>query len=246
LDFGSYTLQVSLGAPDDHGNSSGTATPVGVPSNTVGMIGVTGDEDWFSFTAQTGVNYVFETVLGTLGDSVLWLYGSDGVTELDFNDDNVNLESRIEWIAPSNGTFYLAVGGFGSDGGTYQLIVDLMSGAGVWEDSPSDSGSFPDETNAPTEDFNSNRISPSWSLARQEHFRISSTQPDSRQLSSLRPRIDDFAVPIEWANIERIDREERPLAHVASESRKKSVDSAFESWDSNAEDISFGWLAPGV
>ena len=85
---GSYNLEVSLDVPDDHGNSAGAATPVGVPSNTSGIIGSPGDEDWFSFTAQSGVDYVFETVLGTLGDSVLWLYGSDGVTELDFNDDS--------------------------------------------------------------------------------------------------------------------------------------------------------------
>ena len=247
LDVGAYTLQVSLGAPDDHGNSSGTATPVGVPSNTAGMIGVTGDEDWFSIPAQTGVNYVFETVLGTLGDSVLWLYGSDGVTELDFNDDNVDLESRIEWTAPSNGTFYLAVGGFDSAGGTYQLLIELMSGAGASVDSESDSESLRRiELWTLRADIDSNQVPPSWSLARQEYFRISSTQQDSRQLSSLRPWIDDFAVAIEWANTERIDRDERPLAYLSSESRKKEIDRAFEFWDATANDVSLGWLAPGL
>ena len=237
---------MSVGAPDEHGNSSGTATPVGVPSNTAGMIGVTGDEDWFSFPVQTGVNYVFRTVLGTLGDSVLWLYGSDGVTELDFNDDNVDLESRIEWTAPSTGTFYLAVGGFDSASGTYQLLIELMPGAGASVGSESDNERLHESNFGPTHNIDSNQVPPSWSRARQEYFRISSTQQDSRQLSSLRPWMDDFAAANEWANTERIDRDERPLAYLSSESRKKEIDRAFEVWDATANDVSLGWLAPGL
>jgi hypothetical protein len=211
------------------------------------MIGVTGDEDWFSFTAEMGVDYVFETVLGTLGDSVLWLYDSDGVTELDFNDDYVDLESRIEWTAPSNGTFYLAVGGYDSAVGSYQLLVDLISGAGAGVVSESDSESFTEESNyVLRQDIYSNQIPPMSRLARPENFRISSRQQDSRLLSSLRPWIDDLAVLIEWANIERVERDVQPLASLSNETRKKAIDSALEFWNASADVTSLSWLAPGV
>jgi hypothetical protein len=246
-EVGTYTLQVSLGEPDDHGNSPGAATSVSVPSDTLGMIGVTGDEDWFSFTAQTGVDYVFETALGTLGDSVLWLYGSDGVTELDFNDDYFDLESRIEWTAPSNGTFYLAVGGFDSAVGTYQLLLDSISGVGAGVAIESFSESFTDESNyARIPDIDSNRISPSSSLARPENVRVSSTQQDSPRSSSLRPWIDGVVVPTEWANTERVEGDDHPLASLSRESQKKAIDNAFEFWDARTDIKFFGWLAAGA
>jgi hypothetical protein len=194
-----------------------------------------------SLSAQTGVDYVFETVLGTLGDSVLWLYDSDGVTGLDFNDDYVDLESRIEWTAPSNGTFYLAVGGFDSGVGTYQLLIDLISGAGAGVDMESDNESFTDESNyTRTQSIYSNRNPPSSNLARPANFHVSSTQQDSPRSSSLPPWIDDIAVPIEWANTDRVERDEQPLASLSREPRKKVIDLAFEFWDAGADDNFLG------
>jgi len=53
--------------PDDHGNDAAHATPVAVNSTTSGNIEVAGDQDWFSFQATAGKQYVLETVAsGTL------------------------------------------------------------------------------------------------------------------------------------------------------------------------------------
>jgi hypothetical protein len=115
---------------DDHGNNAATATPVAVPSATAGDIESNGDVDWFRFVAQAGTRYIFQTGLSTLPDSVLTLYGTDGVTRLESNDDFNGLGSRIEWTAPANGTFYLEVAAFSTRmRGTYGLTVGINTGS---------------------------------------------------------------------------------------------------------------------
>ena len=61
------------------------------------------DVDWFSFDAVGGTEYKIATTLGTLTDSVIRLYNTDGITQLTFNDNAVGLESFLRWIAPSTG-----------------------------------------------------------------------------------------------------------------------------------------------
>ena len=126
---GSDTLQVldndgGTGG-DDHGNSSTTATTVGVPSLTSGNIGTTTDTDWFRFSATAGTQYTFETTLQTLSDSVLALYDTNGTTSLAENDDGgVNRGSKITWTVPATGTYYLQVKSYSSSyTGTYTLSV---------------------------------------------------------------------------------------------------------------------------
>ncbi|HLQ43648.1 MAG TPA: pre-peptidase C-terminal domain-containing protein [Planctomycetaceae bacterium] len=110
---------------DDHGNTPSTATPVSVPSTTGGNLEVAGDNDFFRFTAVSGVTYTLSTTLGTLTDTTLTLYGTDGTTLLAFNDDSGGtLASRIEWVAPANGNYYFDVRGFlDNSAGTYTVAV---------------------------------------------------------------------------------------------------------------------------
>ncbi len=112
---------------DDHGNDASNATPVGVNSSIAGDIEVLelDDVDWFSFQAQTGYGYTFQTVLNGLTDSVLTLYDQDGTTVIAFNNDapGIGLASRIDWTAPSPGTYYIEVSGFSSNTGTYSLNI---------------------------------------------------------------------------------------------------------------------------
>ncbi len=43
-------------------------------------------------------------------DPLLTLWGTDGTSVLEVNDDyDGTFSSRIEWTAPSNGTYYLTV-----------------------------------------------------------------------------------------------------------------------------------------
>jgi len=110
---------------DDHGNTASDATPLDLRLGATGELQGSFDQDLFSFTAVEGVEYEFETILGTLNDSVLRLFDTDGTTELASNDDGgVGLASLLNWQAPSSGVYFLSVESFAaSDVGTYQLTA---------------------------------------------------------------------------------------------------------------------------
>lgn len=91
---------------------------------------VAGDVDYLKFVGISGSNYeIWTTNLGgALNDTVLTLYSTDGVTVLATNDDDpfAPPASRLQWICPATGTYYLkaaqlnpAVGGcnYTYDGG---------------------------------------------------------------------------------------------------------------------------------
>ncbi len=113
--------------PDDHGNDAPNATPIVAPSNTAGELEHAADPDWFQFDAVAGNVYQFETILGSLNDSTLTLYDTDGTTQLAFdNDSGDGFASLLRWRAPENGSYYLAVQTFSAfpQAGTYQLTAD--------------------------------------------------------------------------------------------------------------------------
>ena len=117
---------------DDYGNSAATAAAIGVPSSTAGAIETNGNVDWFKFQAIAGKAYVFTTGLGTLPDSLLYLYDTNGAKQLAFNDDyGSGSASQIAWTAPANGAYYLVVAGYGSDTGTYMLTAEGQDAAPV-------------------------------------------------------------------------------------------------------------------
>lgn len=78
---------------------------------------VTGDNDWVQFSAVAGAEYTVETSnLGNRSDTVIYLYDVDGTTQLDFDDDGgLGLASRIDWVAPFNGIYYVRVRHYASD-----------------------------------------------------------------------------------------------------------------------------------
>ncbi len=80
--FGSVTDLVNnygiVIAPDDHGNVTGDATPLAVPSNTFGELDTIMDEDWFAVTLSSGTQYDFSVIGGTLGEVELSLHTPAG------------------------------------------------------------------------------------------------------------------------------------------------------------------------
>jgi hypothetical protein len=118
---------------DDHANSALGATPVtvgGAPA--FGSIDPPGDLDYLSFEATAGTTYAIATQLGTLPDSLLTLYAPDGTTQLDFNDDGGgDRSSRIVFTPTADGTYFVAVGGYGSATGTFDLTVGEAGDAGL-------------------------------------------------------------------------------------------------------------------
>ena len=118
-------------AADDYGDSAATATAVGAPVSLSGAIGSSADKDWFKFQAAPGKTYVCTVGLGTLHDSVLYLYDTNGQRQLAFNDDyGGTLASQITWTASTSGTYYLVVAGYGNRyTGTYSLNVAVKGSA---------------------------------------------------------------------------------------------------------------------
>jgi Tol biopolymer transport system component len=82
---------------------------------------------FFSFQAEADQTYVITTQLLSMEDSELWLFYTDATTELAYNDDDParNLESRIVWVAPADGTYYVAVAELGGQGGTYEISMRI-------------------------------------------------------------------------------------------------------------------------
>ena len=105
-------------ATDDHGNDIDDATAIRVGADVRGALDYDGDIDFFRFQAERGQSYQIDVALGTLDDSIVFLYDGDR-SLLDINDDG----ERLFWEAPSSGEGYVAVEGYGI--GTYTLTVSL-------------------------------------------------------------------------------------------------------------------------
>ena len=110
-------------ATDDHGNDIDDATAIRVGADVRGALDYDGDIDFFRFQAERGQSYQIDVAPGTLDDSIVSLFDSDGW--LDTNDDyGDTLASRLYWNAPSSGERYVAVEGYGL--GSYTLTVSLI------------------------------------------------------------------------------------------------------------------------
>ena len=111
--------------PDDHGNDIDDATVAAVGADVEGALDYDDDIDFFRFPSRTGTeSYQIDVALGTLDDSIVDLYDTDG-SFLDTNDDYGDTSaSRLYWEAPSSGERYVLVGGYGT--GTYTLTVSLI------------------------------------------------------------------------------------------------------------------------
>ena len=143
--IGTYTFGIQT-STDDHGDFAGDATPIVVPSSTTGDIETSGDHDWFKFNALAGATYSIDVNLGTLVDSQLTLRGTDGTTQIAFDDDGGgHFASHITWTFTTAGSYYLDVNGYGTDTGTYHVAISVTgpgAGAGMLADMGSES-SFP-------------------------------------------------------------------------------------------------------
>lgn len=114
---------------DDYGNTYSTATSISAGGSKPGTISPSDDVDFFRFSASANSQYTISITLGTLGDSVLYLYSTNGTTLITSNDDYTGYASRIVWTCTSNGTYYIKVSGFDSDDtGTYTLVLTSSAG----------------------------------------------------------------------------------------------------------------------
>lgn len=129
-----YDLSLRLGEdfaldeyePDD---SRAQARRIGVGDTQTHNRHRGGDVDWVYFEAQAGTRYVVETSnLGDDADTVIYLYDEAG-EELGSDDDGgaETWASRLEWVAPRDGVFYVRVedwlGSSAGPGTRYDVLV---------------------------------------------------------------------------------------------------------------------------
>ncbi len=116
---------------------------------------VPGDHDHVYFEAYEGTGYTIETSrLGGNVDTVIYLYDREG-NELAHADDGAEepLASRIVWIAPSSGTYYVMIRDLRDDSAgpesTYEVRTtasDTIEGADPYEPDDSISQASPIDT----------------------------------------------------------------------------------------------------
>jgi hypothetical protein len=111
----SETFAVGGSCNDSHesNGSPGSATAISYGTMlTDPDICPTGDGDFYSFTGSTGDSIIAEVEAQSLGstlDSYLYLYDTDGTSVIAQNDNYDGTDSRITYVLPWDGIFYLKV-----------------------------------------------------------------------------------------------------------------------------------------
>jgi subtilisin family serine protease len=108
------------------GTSVAKAVAVAIGGSAQGDIATSGQTNYFKVQLAAGQKYTFQTVLGSLYDSVLTLLGTNGQTVIAQNDGMgpTNRAARIAWRATASGTYYLAVSSWpGAPLGTFTLTA---------------------------------------------------------------------------------------------------------------------------
>ena len=136
---GNYTIHSSRPHTDTAlGNSSTTATLTVGGAATSGAIDVLGDRDWYRVTLVAGQVYeIITSATGNAGDvdTTLTLRSSnptEAVPVLAFNDDSSGTYSRIRFVAPTSGTYFIDVGAW-TDSGTGAYRVQINEAAPLTE-----------------------------------------------------------------------------------------------------------------
>src|SRR5207244_10157943 len=112
---------------DEHGNTTGAATSVGINSTTSGVINYAGDNDFF----RVNVSEAGHLTVNTTGNTDTYGYLLDGSgNQITYNDDSAGPNFGIERnVTP--GTYYIQVRHYSAAAatGNYQLQVAFTSSA---------------------------------------------------------------------------------------------------------------------
>ena len=111
-------------AVDDHANAVDDATAVTLWEAVKGSLDYEDDVDIFMFQAEKGQSYRIDVALGNLSDSEVALLDANEELLASNDDHGDSLASRIDWVAPSSGEYYVAVSGWGGTG-SYTLTVSV-------------------------------------------------------------------------------------------------------------------------
>ncbi len=101
---------LSLELDDEHGNDASSATPISLNTDIWGNIEIGGDVDFFKFFAMAGNDHPIQTSLGTLVDSYIYLYDTDGSIIIAEDDNSGHGQaSKILWTCTASGYYYVRV-----------------------------------------------------------------------------------------------------------------------------------------
>lgn len=88
-------------------------------------------QQWAKVAVEAGKLYEISVAGGDVGfDSELSIH-DETEEELAYNDDASGLDSRIEWVAPRDGTFYVQVGELSGNPGAFELGIHELESSGV-------------------------------------------------------------------------------------------------------------------
>ena len=132
---GTYELSVTEKL-DDHVGDSGTTGELLVGGMVTGDIETIGDLDWFELVLKAGRTYEFVLkgswdAHGTLEDpyiSGIFDHEGTAIAGTSNEDTTYGPDSRVEFTADRNGTYYVSVGAEGSGTGTYKLWLEEYVG----------------------------------------------------------------------------------------------------------------------
>lgn len=200
-----------------------------------------GDQDWVKFQASAGVTYTIRTAnLGRSADTILELYGSDGTTLLQANDDTANsLASRISWRAPATGTYYLRVRNWNPNTVGCGTSYDLeLQESGVWRSAITAVAPVPPACvlrNAAD------------ALERQLELRGSGLTTTDAHVQFLNPATSEqsinFGIEINWLSDDRITVDLALIKHILWSDPKLTLRARITDGSQNYQPIS-DWSAP--
>jgi len=118
-------VNIDLYEPDNTPATSSSIPTDGTVQNH--NIAPAGDIDFISFSAVSGTPYIIETSnLSVSCDTYIYVYGTDGTTLIDSDDDSGgDLASRISFTPSVSGTYYIVVRHYSDISGTgsYDIYV---------------------------------------------------------------------------------------------------------------------------
>ena len=122
---GTYTLKVvgDAALQDHHSGTPEGASPISFGNANRGAVSPADDLDYFSFQAHKGVRYTFQVDFGS--DQAVGISVRDPEDQTEAS--NAGVGDALEWIASTNGTFFIAVAAspqVRNPTGAYALMVN--------------------------------------------------------------------------------------------------------------------------
>ncbi|MEQ1540597.1 MAG: pre-peptidase C-terminal domain-containing protein, partial [Sphingorhabdus sp.] len=125
-DTGTFLLTATKPAFDPIGHTTATTATLAIGGAVNGTIEAAGDHDWFAVQLTEGQAYLFttEAIVGGNLDTVLYIRDASG-NPLAFNDDTAGTQfSKIRFVAPTTGTYYVDLGVWGNQQpGSYRVAA---------------------------------------------------------------------------------------------------------------------------